>query len=771
MERGARGVAAACDEGVGAGAARGRGTEEGQRGKSTERGSEGVRGQSSGGGSSRQAQRSHGWTANEWNAVASRDSRRERRGAVVRVGGEVGGGREAAALQSSPYEPRPRAEWGVSVAAPPLSYPRAALWWWWCCSPPLPSTPIHCPALDCADARGGCSSAMPGQGGAAASSLPLPAAASSRRPRLRRLRGHSDSVNDVAVVALSSPSSRRLLLATASDDCTARIWDVHGGRTVQAVRWRGGEGRPSVQGKESAAASRGEGAEERLCSSPPLPVVCCAFDQLCPASVLYTAHGPLIAVWGIGVDGERAEGQPPSPPVLRTPLCCLSTRAGQRGVEEVEREAEAEINGLALSSDGRLLVAADDSGRWFSWAIQRRSSDPSDPAHVEAPPVTLERTASPDVTDSTAFVVGHCAPMSATAAARHSCTSTSVSTSSSTSSPSHASWPPPLFPYAFRCFSMLSTPHSSLCSSVTLGEWRVRGKGSDGGEGGSSARWTVASVGFDCLLRLSAVDGVGESTCVDVRHLLAGSTSTSSAEVGPLLNPPYPQCVAMSCRSSVLLIGLGSGALLWVDPSLPSTAMLRASLSAAHSSAVVSVRYVGEGSGERGSAGVSVEYWASAGSDRRLALWKVRYSSRVADRTQQRKGRRKQQRQPTATQPPTVPLGAERVLHQHPPPPAAPASSASLDCSLLDVLLPPSPASAAPSVVCLWSALHPVKLNAIEVSTAVGEVEVQSSGSREEQRSGSTVGCCRAGDGKVRALTLWAVGVSCSVFRYELQLG
>ena len=613
---------------------------------------------------------------------------------------------------------------------------------------------------------------------AAAASPPSTEQSGSRyRLHVTRLRGHRDSVNDIAAVLLDSPtassssSSRlgRVLLASASDDGCARVWDVQAGRAVQAVTWRA-----AAPGRGCEEGTDGEARQEETKALPAsVPVLCCAFDRLCPSSLLYTAHGSLIAVWGIGGRDWRGAGSPPAAPVLRIPLCCLSTRVGLD-----EEGDECEVNALHFSDDGQLLLAGDDSGRWLSWTIQRINTQQpfTSAADAAAAASPLPSSLSSSTPRSSGFAVGRCIHVSGGALAGLAVAATSDS--------ELLSGPSPLFPCSFRCFSVLPVPHASLCSAVALCRWGGDGGGGGGGRSGS-AHAVVASVGFDFQLRLATVDGSRLLAGADVRQLLAGCTA---AEAGPLLNPPYPQCLTASPHSNTLLLGLGSGGLLWVAPSLASSSakalQLRGCVSDAHLSAVVSVRYVGRSRGNGGNGngnGGAVEYWASAGSDRRLALWRLQHGSsssagaaaasgarRSASGGRQRR-RAVQRRQATHDSA----AGAAQGEHGYPHPSAASltaaASSPSLDCSPLDGLLPSLPSSAACAAVRLWSALHPVKLNAIDITTS--RTTERTTEAQGRVNSSAVDGASDSGEGQLSALTLWAVGVNRIVYRYELQLG
>ena len=513
-------------------------------------------------------------------------------------------------------------------------------------------------------------------------------------PSPRRLRGHRGSVNDFDVAA-SSSSASPALLASASDDGTARLWDLHSGHTTRAVRW-----------KEGGLA--------------PLPVVCCAFDRPHPPTVLFTAHGQRVAVWDVREEGGATDL------VQQSPVCVLSCRTADEGTEAEEAE-EAEINRLQVSDDGCRLLACDDTGRWVAWAIERRPQSPTAPPAAAGAPF-----AAPPL-----FCVG------ASHAVRP------------------AAWAPPssasvsVLPSSFLCSSVSPCPHSNVCADVVL--CRV----------GTVA--AVASVGFDFGLRVSAADGSRVLASADVRPLLtathpppsataaAESQLLSSASLLPLTNPPYPQCVAASPVSSTLLVGCCSGQLLWVAPTLQPSAVL--AVVEAHGTAVVCVCYVGHWREEREGGVCLVEYWASAGSDRRLALWRLRSSG--APRQTRKKKQRDRKRRGRRRQGPGKGDGGAEAAEGKEGAGELEASDVSLgaeelDWTRMEAAWQRSVAVDAP-VTRLWTTVHPHKPNCIRV---IADADRSEGG----QGGGPSAGAPPL----VRSLTVWACGVSSTLRRYHV---
>ena len=231
----------------------------------------------------------------------------------------------------------------------------------------------------------------------------------------------------------------------------------------------------------------------------------------------------------------------------------------------------------------------------------------------------------------------------------------------------------------------------------------------------------------------------------DVRELLRAydllhrrpSEGTSS-----MTNPPFPQCVAASPSSSTVLVGLGNGALLWVDAAL-TLRSVAAVEEDAHASAVVSVCHVGS------SRAAGAEYWLSAGTDRRIGLWRTQWRaeqphSRSGRPAQPRGGRhRKQQRGrqlSTGGAPDEAAECAASDAHTT-------RTTAELHWAAWDRRFPTT--SSAVPVSLVWSALHPVKLNAV---CATAMVDQEAATERREARS----------------IAMWACGVSSVVHRYDV---
>jgi hypothetical protein len=55
-------------------------------------------------------------------------------------------------------------------------------------------------------------------------------------------------------------------------------------------------------------------------------VLCCAFDSVCPSSILYTAHRRSLAVWRLTGCEREAETAAAARVLLTQPVAILSTR-------------------------------------------------------------------------------------------------------------------------------------------------------------------------------------------------------------------------------------------------------------------------------------------------------------------------------------------------------------------------------------------------------------------------------------------------------------
>ena len=400
-------------------------------------------------------------------------------------------------------------------------------------------------------------------------------------PTCWRWKGHTGLVTDVqptrSSATTSSPSRPPSLVASTSDDGTIRIWQsthrtARHAATTRCLRYKA--------------------------DSAILPVSCCCWYTQHGGLILLTAHTRCIAVWDLH---QCSDHIPPLVLTRPSQLLPLTVGAEEERKEESSEQCDDEVNQLIVSSDGSMLAACDDTGRWYTWTC------------------TLPTPVLP-----------HC--------------------------------PPSL---SFQRLGSLHPPHDNICSSIafiqpiasqpfilSVGfDYQVCLSSADGKQ--RVHVWDVNDWTNERREQLEEEGQAATNTSQSHRaprkgHTAAerlrermkqkhtaASTPPPSAAIqtsqqpstasSPLTNPPFPHCLASSANSHSVLLGLGSGQLVLLSAAaLASAARLSHPplLVDAHAAAVVAVAWIG-------SASSGCEYWASGGSDRQLAVWRTAASREV----------------------------------------------------------------------------------------------------------------------------------------------
>ena len=428
----------------------------------------------------------------------------------------------------------------------------------------------------------------------------------------RRWKGHTDAVTDVqlslsAATSLFQPAFPSQLLASTSDDCTTRIWQLPVDDTAAASVTR------CLRFKANGAVQ---------------PVTCCCWHSDPSSLTLFTAHTRCVAVWQLHSSSESLVCTQP------TQLLPLLASGAEESKETGDAEGEDEVNQLLVSSDGSMLAACDDSGRWYSWRITTSAGRSCQPSLAFEWLGSL-RPPHANICSSIALLPPRTLPAS------HPCGPSS----------------PPLvlsagFDYTLR---LTTADGKQRLQEWNVNEWVEEQRRAVDGEHGSEQA-PVAVAGRDNRQQPTKQDSSaprrGQTTAERLRGKLkqkqtaasappaarsSSQPTTASSSSSPLTNPPFPHCLAASPHSRCVLVGLGDGQLALLSPAAAAAAAAAASaltaaaayrrlplLVDAHAHAVVAVVWIGR-------ARSGCEYWASAGSDRRLAVWRSGVRDTTAD--------------------------------------------------------------------------------------------------------------------------------------------
>ena len=452
-------------------------------------------------------------------------------------------------------------------------------------------------------------------------------------PASRRWKGHTDSVTDVQPLICrpcsdssapttaakskrpdASSSSSSSLIASTSDDHTIRIWQSPhkaclAATTTRCLRY-------SAHGEVQ-------------------PVSCCTWYQRNNSGpTLFTAHPRCLAVWSLHTCPAH-----PLPLVCTQPTLVLPLSEEEKQAEHFDDEgSDDEINQLLVSADGSTLAACADTGRWYSWRISRSLR--------EGAAATTDETSSPPPCPSSLCFqpLGRLQPPHANICANIAFLRPRPALCRSPIDPHHGLGSSPLILSAGFDYSLLL---SSADGTRRMAQWNVSDWVEEQREKQQAEEEEQASSAASQERKqpTRSTARKGQTAAERLREKLKQKQpvvaspvptakqpsplpSAPSASSAPLTNPPFPHCLAASPVSQSVLVGLGNGQLALLSAeaiaavittagtAAGGSAVSRPPLIDAHGHALVSVAWLAH------SAAGGCDYWISAGSDKRIALWR-----------------------------------------------------------------------------------------------------------------------------------------------------